>query len=113
MMGHGFSINGQTFDATRIDSSVFLDTVEDWEYVNTSGMDHPMHLHTNPFQVLDSEGLPERAWRDMVNVPARGRARVRVSFKDFIGITVQHCHILTHEDAGMMATVRMLSGNGS
>jgi FtsP/CotA-like multicopper oxidase with cupredoxin domain len=113
MMGGGFSINGRRFDATRIDTSVSLDTVEDWEYVNTNGMDHPMHLHTNPFQVLDSEGLPDRAWRDMVNVPARGRVRIRVSFKDFVGTTVQHCHILSHEDAGMMATVQMIAANGS
>jgi FtsP/CotA-like multicopper oxidase with cupredoxin domain len=112
MMG-GFSINGRRFDGKRIDTSVSLDTIEDWEYVNTSGMDHPMHLHTNPFQVLDTEGLPERAWRDMVNVPAHGLARIRVSFKDFIGTTVQHCHILTHEDAGMMATVQMMASDGS
>ncbi len=111
MMGSGFSINGRRFDANRIDTSVPLDTIEDWEYVNTSGMDHPMHLHTNPFQVLDSDGRPEPAWRDMVNVPARRRVRVRVSFKDFAGITVQHCHILTHEDAGMMATVQMTAAN--
>ena len=110
MMGHGgtYSINGQGFDARRIDTTVRLDTVEDWEYINTSRMDHPMHLHVNPFQVLDAHGQPERAWRDLVNVPAGDRVRIRVRFRDFEGTTVQHCHILAHEDNGMMATVLMV-----
>ena len=45
------------------------------------------------------------AWRDIVIVKARSRARVRVTFEDFVGKTVQHCHILDHEDLGMMATL--------
>ena len=102
-----FLINGRTFDANRIDTSVRLGAVEDWDYINQTGMDHPMHLHVNPFQVIGTSGQPELAWRDMVNVPAGGRARFRVQFADFAGETVQHCHILDHEDMGMMATVKM------
>ena len=102
-----FQINGRTFDANRIDTSERLGTVEDWDYINQTGMDHPMHLHVNPFQVIGPNGKPELAWRDMVNVPASGRVRFRVQFGDFAGKTVQHCHILDHEDMGMMATVEM------
>jgi len=104
-----FTINGQAFQADRIDTSVQLGTTEEWEYVNDTTMDHPIHLHTNPFQVVLPHGEVERAWRDVILVKARSRARFRVAFRDFAGKTVQHCHILDHEDQGMMATVEMLA----
>ncbi|MBD8057291.1 multicopper oxidase domain-containing protein, partial [Rhodococcus ruber] len=44
-------------------------------------------------------------WRDVVNVPAGGRVQVLIDFTRFPGRSVYHCHILDHEDAGMMATV--------
>jgi FtsP/CotA-like multicopper oxidase with cupredoxin domain len=100
-----FLINGRTFDPNRIDTAVTLGAVEEWEFINQTGMDHPMHLHVNPFQVIGPNGQPELAWRDVVNVPARGSVRFRIQFADFAGKTVQHCHILDHEDMGMMATV--------
>ena len=104
-MGRGmsFTINGREFEASRIDSTPRLGTVEDWVYINATMMDHPMHLHTNPFQVIAADGSVEPAWRDVILVKAGQRAR----FDDFAGKTVQHCHILDHEDNGMMATVEM------
>ena len=107
--GMNFTINGRAFDANRIDSAPRLGTIEDWIYVNSTTMDHPMHLHTNPFQLVDENGAAERAWRDVILVKAGAEARFRVAFKDFAGKTVQHCHILDHEDQGMMATVEMQS----
>lgn len=104
-MGMRFRINGREFDANRIDTSVRLGSVEEWEFVNTTTMDHPMHIHTNSFQVVGADGQPERAWRDVVVVKARSRARVRIAFADFAGKSVQHCHILDHEDLGMMGTI--------
>ena len=111
MMGRGmsFTINGHEFDANRIDAAPRLGTVEEWVYANTTSMDHPMHLHTNPFQIVGQDGVPEAAWRDIVLVKAGQKARFRVRFDDFAGKTVQHCHILDHEDQGMMATVEMRS----
>ncbi len=103
--GMSFVIDGREFDHGRIDTSVRLGEVEEWEYVNTTSMDHPMHLHTNAFQVIDAAGDPERKWKDVVLVKANQWARVRVAFRDFVGRTVHHCHILDHEDLGMMATV--------
>ncbi|MFP5274747.1 multicopper oxidase family protein [Coleofasciculus sp.] len=109
--GMVFLINGKTFDHQRIDTQVQLNTVEDWELVNTGMMDHPIHLHTNHFQVIDRNGQPEpyRAWRDTVLVPVGGTVRIRVRFTDFPGKTVYHCHILDHEDLGMMGTIEMVS----
>lgn len=56
---------------------------------------------------MGSDGESERAWRDIAIVKARSRARFRVKFEEFTGTTVQHCHILDHEDRGMMATIVM------
>ncbi len=103
----GFKINGRAFDANRIDTVVRLETLEDWELINLSGMDHPFHVHTNAFQLVDSGGLAERAWRDVVNVPRGTRRRIRLRFSDYTGRTVYHCHILDHEDLGMMGTLRI------
>ena len=108
-MMRSFDINGRTFDPRRIDTAVELDTIEEWELVNTGQMDHPFHVHTNPFQLVGSDGLVERAWRDVVNVPRGGRQRIRSHFADFTGKTVYHCHILDHEDLGMMGTLEIRS----
>jgi FtsP/CotA-like multicopper oxidase with cupredoxin domain len=102
-----FTINGRRFDHNRVDVRAQLGTVEDWEFVNATGMDHPMHVHTNPFQVLDTSGRPVRAWKDTVNVRANSRVRIRTRFADYAGLSVFHCHILDHEDLGMMATLQL------
>lgn len=105
--GPRFLIDGQTFDAKRVDNAVRLDTTEDWVIHNATPMDHPFHLHTWPFQVLDGpDATPgRRRWQDVVNVPANDSVRVRIRFRDFDGRSVYHCHILDHEDLGMMAVV--------
>ncbi len=112
MMGGGggpmsFSFDGKEFDADRIDQQVRLGTVEEWTIGNDSPMDHPFHLHVWPMQLLEVDGhqVSEPMWLDVVNVPARSRVKVRVAFEDFGGKTVYHCHILDHEDRGMMGTV--------
>ena len=104
-MGMRFRINGREFDGDRIDTRVRLGAVEEWQFVNATTMDHPMHIHTNPFQLVGADGQPERAWRDVVVVKARSTARLRIRFDEFSGKTVQHCHILDHEDLGMMGTI--------
>jgi FtsP/CotA-like multicopper oxidase with cupredoxin domain len=82
-------------------------SVEEWTIHNDSPMDHPFHLHVWPMQVVEENGrLSDRpTWLDVVNVPARGSVRVRVAFDGFDGRTVYHCHILDHEDRGMMGVV--------
>ena len=106
MSGRGtFGINGRAFDPGRIDTRVRLGDVEDWELINPMGMDHPMHIHTNPFQIVQPDGSVEPAWRDIVLVRAGGRIRVRMAFQDFPGVLVYHCHILDHEDLGMMGVL--------
>jgi len=97
-------INGKTMDMKRVDISGRIGTTEIWQVENVVAMDHPFHLHGFRFQVLDRDGVPEPyvSWKDSVNVPKHGRVRVAVRFEDFAGKWMFHCHILDHEDMGMM-----------
>ena len=102
-----FTLDGVEFDADRIDQQVRLGAVEEWTIRNDSPLDHPFHLHAWPMQLVEVDGqqVADLLWLDVVNVPARSHVRVRVAFEDFGGKTVYHCHILDHEDRGMMGTV--------
>ncbi|MFC6257304.1 multicopper oxidase family protein [Kocuria oceani] len=104
-----FTINGEPFDEDRTDQRVAPGTVEEWTLTNSSPMDHPMHLHVWPMQVVaDGDGdVDAPLWLDVVDIPAFGEVVVRVAFDDFTGRTVYHCHILDHEDLGMMGTVEV------
>ncbi|MGV8856916.1 multicopper oxidase family protein [Rhodoglobus sp.] len=109
-MGAGMmspTINGRGFDAAHVDTTVQFDSVEEWLLTNTSTLDHPLHLHVWPMQVIEQDGQPVDSimWQDVVNIPARSTTRVRIAFEDFSGKTVYHCHILDHEDNGMMGII--------
>ncbi|RJN32173.1 multicopper oxidase family protein [Nesterenkonia natronophila] len=107
MMDLGF--DGRSFDPDRIDQEVSLGTVEEWVISNPTPMDHPFHLHVWPMQLIERAGqsVNDPTWRDVVNVPAQGRVRVLVDFARHPGRSVYHCHILDHEDSGMMASVEV------
>ena len=107
MMSFGF--DGREFDHARTDQAVDAGTVEEWTIINPTPMDHPFHLHVWPMQLVEDDGVPVGAptWRDVVNVSAGGRVRVLVDFSRHPGRSVYHCHILDHEDAGMMGTVEV------
>jgi FtsP/CotA-like multicopper oxidase with cupredoxin domain len=108
-LGMIFLINGREYGHGRVDTQVSLNSVEDWEIINQGTMDHPFHLHTNPFQVISRNGKPApyRAWQDTVLVPVRETVRLRVRFQNFVGKAVYHCHIHDHEDLGMMGVVEI------
>ena len=101
-------IDGRGFDPSRIDQEVKVGDVEEWTLLNASPMDHPFHLHVWPMQVLEVGGrtVDPVIYRDVVNVPAHSRTTVRIAFDRYAGTAVYHCHILDHEDLGMMGTVR-------
>ena len=108
-VGMAFLINGRPYSHDRIDTQVKLNTIEDWELVNTGVMDHPFHIHNNAFQVIGRNGITESllAWRDTVLVKRGETVRIRITFRDFAGKTVYHCHVLDHEDLGMMGNLEI------
>jgi len=100
-----FKVNGRRFDPNYINETVLLNTAEEWVITSTHHEDHPFHVHVNWFQVMEIDGVkldPPR-WMDTVNVPKGTSVVVRQRFEHFSGLTVFHCHILLHEDLGMMA----------
>jgi FtsP/CotA-like multicopper oxidase with cupredoxin domain len=109
IFGQGI-INGRTMDMSRVDVSTHVGATEIWEITNIVGMDHPFHLHGFRFQVLDRDGVPEPylAWKDMLNIPRHSTARIIVRYDDFPGKWMFHCHILDHEDHGMMGVLEVL-----
>lgn len=107
-----FMIDGTQFeDSGDIKYCMQVNSVEDWILTNGSGPAHPFHIHINPFQVLEINGKPiglaSPVWQDVVAIPAGGSVKIRHKFADFKGIYVIHCHILAHEDQGMMKLVRV------
>lgn len=112
-MGRGrgmvFLINGQTFEPNQINTQVKLGTVEDWDIINTGTMAHPFHVHVNKFQIVARNGQPPpyAAWRDVAMVAPGEHVRIRMRFQDYTGKTVYHCHVLDHEDLGMMGILEI------
>jgi FtsP/CotA-like multicopper oxidase with cupredoxin domain len=105
-----FLIDGKAFDPDRTDFRVKRGEVEEWTLRNTSTEWHPFHIHVNPFQVTHINGKPVSTveHEDVVPIPPGGSITMRTRFDDFVGRFVIHCHILFHEDHGMMATVRVV-----
>ena len=99
-------INGRAFDPTRIDVETKLGTTEIWE-ITSIGMAHPFHVHGALFRILSIEGAPPQAhlagWKDTVLV--EDKAELLVAFYQPATREhpfMYHCHILEHEDAGLM-----------
>jgi blue copper oxidase len=99
-------INGQTFDMERIDVETKLGTSEVWEVIS-AGMAHPFHIHGALFRILSIAGAPPRAhlagWKDVVLV--EDKAELLVAFNRPATRAhpfMYHCHILEHEEAGLM-----------
>ncbi len=102
-------INSKVMDMKRMDESAVLGATEIWEIRNTVGMDHPFHLHGFQFQVIDRNGeaVTQRKWEDVVNVPPFEKARLIVRYERYKGKWMYHCHILDHEDLGMMGILEV------
>jgi suppressor of ftsI len=104
------AIDGKHWDPDRIDQTVKLGALEEWIVRNTSSHRHPFHIHVNDFQVvaLNGEPVQARGWQDTVTLPPNTDVTIRMRFTDFDGKFVYHCHILSHEDFGMMANVEVV-----
>lgn len=117
-----WGINGRGFQMTAVapDEIVRMGTTEVWEFVNDSGMmpmAHSMHLHDQQFQVLERrhgpgsggvrDGFVDQGWKDTVLVLPGERVKLLMRFQDYAGLYLYHCHMLEHEDSGMMRNYRI------
>jgi FtsP/CotA-like multicopper oxidase with cupredoxin domain len=125
-------LNDRTFDMMDAapDETVPAGSTQIWELANSPGMmgmqmAHPIHLHGRQFRVLSREsgsgsggravreGLTDEGWKDTVLVMPGETVRILVSFTRYLGLYLYHCHILEHEDMGMMRNFRVVSRAGS
>ncbi|GAB5558779.1 MAG: multicopper oxidase domain-containing protein [Synoicihabitans sp.] len=107
--GPRIPINGRLMDMARVDEIVCLNDIEIWEIVNRGGQPHPFHIHDVQFLILDRNGVPpaptEAGWKDTVMVETNETLRFITQFTTYSSTHVPymyHCHILEHEDGGMM-----------
>jgi FtsP/CotA-like multicopper oxidase with cupredoxin domain len=109
--GDTLFINGRTFDPGRTDVRVKLGAIEEWTIRNSADELHTFHIHQGPFQLVEINGVaqPVDDHRDIVDVPIGGEVKVIIPFTDplIVGRFVFHCHILSHEDKGMMGTIEV------
>ncbi len=108
--GKGY-VNGQNFDSNPLTIMSNLGDYEVWTINNASMMDHPFHQHVDHAQVLSISGgdagyqiyasIP--AMKDCTIIPPMGSIQLLVPVMDYAGMCMVHCHILEHEDIGMMA----------
>jgi FtsP/CotA-like multicopper oxidase with cupredoxin domain len=114
------TIDNKQFEMGRIDQTMQLGAIEEWTLYNDGGAAHPFHIHINPFQVVEimdpnqNGGVPVKlptpwVWWDNFAIPTGGYFKMLTRFVDFTGMYVLHCHILGHEDRGMMQMVQVIS----
>jgi len=104
-----FGINGKRMDMNVIDDRIRLGDTEVWEITNPTTQAHPFHVHGDSFQVLTRNGFTppenELGWKDVVLVRPFETVRIVKRFHDYadsVNPYMFHCHILEHEDVGMM-----------
>ena len=127
--------NPQSYDPGRLDRKLTLGTAEEWK-LTANGAGHPFHIHVNPFEIVsivannnptfdvsapgvrEANGDPQYPglkglWKDTLWVKAGYTVTMRTRYKRYIGEFVLHCHILDHEDEGMMQNVAVVLPGGN
>jgi FtsP/CotA-like multicopper oxidase with cupredoxin domain len=115
------TIDGKQFSG-HVDQTMLLGGTEEWTLYNDNadGAAHPFHIHINPFQVVEIKDPKQNGgnavrlpapwvWWDNFAIPPGGYMKILTKFADFSGMFVLHCHILDHEDRGMMQLVQVVS----
>jgi len=109
--GDTFFVDRRTFDPNRTDTRLKLGAIEEWTIRNESGELHDFHIHQTHFQVTEVNSVEQTfdGYQDIVNVPVHGEVKMIIPFTDpvIVGRFVYHCHLLSHEDKGMMATIEV------
>jgi spore coat protein A len=119
-IGGGFrpvwQINGRTFNPAHSEAFPLLGTTETWEIVNQTAVAHMMHLHHTDWYLLSRNGQKPPPWEDCLKETflLRPGERIRVAghFSDYTGKFVVHCHMLDHEDHGLMSQFEVVRQGG-
>lgn len=118
VMDGPFYFNDSSFNMMRIDYKIPLNSVEKWKLVNETMVAHPFHIHDVQFYLIDRNGMtppPEELGRkDVVLVPSYDSVVFVTKFEDFTDSVIPymyHCHILMHEDDGMMGQFTVINSS--
>jgi spore coat protein A len=110
--GSYWSINGRRYNPRRVDYRVPLGATQMWRLRNTSTITHYVHLHEELWHTVSRDGLPpppwERGFEDTWRLDPGETVVVAAKFTDYTGRFMVHCHMLDHEDDGMMATFKVV-----
>jgi L-ascorbate oxidase len=125
IVGTDFMVNGKPYKPDRMDQTLILHKAQSWRLTATSGS-HPHHIHVNPFQIVSirkkgPDGQPTgpeltdgqylgmlNTWKDTIFVQSDVVIQTYTRYQRYIGEFVLHCHILDHEDQGMMQNVEVV-----
>ena len=120
VMDGPFYFNHNLFDMGRIDYNIPLNNIEIWTLLDSTMVAHPFHIHDVHFYILDRDGVApppqERGRKDVVLIEPNETVRFIAKFDDFADSTtpyMYHCHILMHEDGGMMGQFIVTNSNAS
>ncbi len=137
-----FEVNGAPYNPGEVNQTLILGDVQEWHIksynptaTGEAAVQHPFHIHVNPFQIIsitDKNGVDVSAltdtkaptigqyaglkgvWKDTIMATPGYTVKTRTRYQRYIGEYVLHCHILDHEDQGMMQNVKVVlpDGNG-
>jgi len=115
-----FGMNNKTFDMDYVNDTVYLNTTEIWKLVNNTLVAHPFHIHDIQFNIIEKNGKQtsktERGWKDVVLVMPNDSVKFITRFETFADNMVPymyHCHLLHHEDDGMMGSFLVIDKTAS
>jgi FtsP/CotA-like multicopper oxidase with cupredoxin domain len=112
-----WTINGRTFNPARADAHPVLGTTETWQITNATAFTHIMHMHHTDWYMLSRNGRKPKPWEDCLKetffVEPGDTILVAGHFSDYIGKYVIHCHMLDHEDHGMMGQFKVVRNRAS
>jgi blue copper oxidase len=115
-----FLFNGKTFNMDSVNIITYLNNTEIWTLENKTMVAHPFHIHDIQFLVLDINGLPPppelKGYKDVVLVKPNEKVRFITKFDNFASDSIPymyHCHLLHHEDDGMMGSFLVLDTTGT
>lgn len=111
-----WTINGKTFDPGRVDAHPLLGSTEEWTFTNPTGSAHLVHIHDVDQQCVSRNGKPAypyEAMKETWNVGPGETLVLKLRFTDHIGVYMMHCHIMEHEDDGMMTQFEVVDALGN
>lgn len=119
-----FLINGKAYDPAVVNQTLILGTAQQW-VLTSLNVNHPFHIHVNPFQIVSivdkttgkevNDGIyagMKGTWKDTLITDTNVQITLRTRYNRYIGEYVLHCHILDHEDQGMMQNVQIVLPDG-